>query len=242
MDTVHERTVARGRGVFDERDLAESAADFYLLETLSAEGNEEAARKLATLEERLAAEFAIYLDLALGGELRYARRHLGEEALPRELVCFFRETCPGHRGKAWLVWSVVRRSLELRALELAEDLFSDSRWRENFGGSAWAGVARLLRQYLEGDVSRRIFVDQCFSLQHNSGSVFNKLFDTRKLARVLIAQSTDGYETLLVFASDEVRRLWRVREWRRRREHDPIWLGVQILDTYDEIHGEEVAS
>ena len=242
MDTVHERTVARGRGVIAERDLAESAADFYLLETLSAEGNEEAARKLSTLEERLASEFAIYLDLALGGELRYARRHLGEEALPRELVCFFRETCPGHRGKAWLVWSVVRRSLQLRALELAEDLFSDSRWRENFGGSPWAGVARLLRQYLEGDVSRRIFVDQCFSIQHNSGSVFNKLFDTRKLASVLIAQSKDDYEKLLVFASYEVSRRWRLREWRRRQDHDPVWLGVQILDTFDEIHEEGVAS
>ena len=140
------------------------------------------------------------------------------------------------------MWSVVRRSLELRALELAEELFSDSRWRENFGGSPWAGVARLLRQYLEGHLSRRIFVDQCFSLQHNSGSVFNKLFETRKLARVLIAQRKDDYETLLVFASDEVRRRWRFREWHRRRDHDPIWLGVQILDTFDDIHGEEVAS
>lgn len=242
MDTVHERTVARGRGVFDERDLAEAAADFYLLETLSAEGNEGAARKLATLEERLASEFATYLDLALGGELRYARNHLGEEGLPRELVCYFREICPGHRGKAWLVWSVVRRALEFRALELAEELFSDSRWRENFGGSPWAGVARLLRQYLQGDLNPRIFVDQCFSLQHNTGSVFNKLFETRKLARVLIAQSKDDYERLLTFASDEVRRRWRYREWSRRRDHDPIWLGVQILDTFDELDGEGVVS
>ena len=242
MDTVHERTVARGRGVFDERDLAESAADFYLLETLSAEGDEEAARKLSMLEDRLASEFATYLDLALGGELRYARNHLGEEGLPRELACFFSETCSGQRGKAWLVWSVVRRAMELRALELAEEMFSDERWRENFGGSPWAGVARLLRQYLKGDLSPRIFVDQCFSLQHNTGSVFNKLFETRKLARVLIAQSKDDYERLLTFASHDVRRRWRCREWCRRRDHDPIWLGVQLLDTFDEIPGEGVAS
>jgi hypothetical protein len=65
--------------------------------------------------------------------------------------------------------------------------------------------------------------------------VFNKLFDTSKLARVLVAQSEDDFDRLLAHASGEVRRRWRLREWRKRQEHDPIWLGVQILDTYDEL-------
>ena len=242
MSTVHERTVARGRGVWDERDLAEAAADFYLLEALCAEGDEKAARTLAMLEGQLAGEFAAYLDWAIGGELRYAKRHLGEDALPGELACFFREIFPGHRGKAWMVWTVVRRALDLRALELAELLFSDARWRENFGGSPWACVARLLGRYLRGELNRRVFVDQCFSLEHNTGSVFNKLYDTSRLARALVAQSRDDYGTLLVYASHGVRRSWRFREWRRRQDHDPIWLGVQILDTYEELVGEGESS
>lgn len=238
MSCVLERSVARSQGVWDERDLAEAAADFYLLENLAAGGDEEAVRKLARLEEQLASEFVSYLDMAIGGELRHARRHLGEEALPRDIACFFREVCPGHRGKAWLVWTVVRRAKGPRALEIAEELFSDSRWRENFGGWAWGSVTRLLRRYLQGDLSSRIFVDQCFSLEHNNGSVFNKLYDTTKLARVLVAQSEDDYEGLLARASKEVRRRWRLREWRRRQDHDPIWLGVQVLDTYEELVGE----
>jgi len=238
VSCVLERTVARSQGVWDERDLAEAAADFYLLENLSAGGDEHAARKLARLEEQLASEFVSYLDMAIGGELRYVKRHLGEDALPPDLLCFFREICPGHRGKAWLVWTVVRRALGPRALEIAGELFSDSRWRENFGGSAWASVTRLLRQHLEGDLSPRIFVDQCFSLEHNTGSVFNKLFATSKLSLMLVAQSEDDYGRLLAHASDDVRKRWRLREWRRRREHDPIWLGVQVLDTYEELAGD----
>jgi hypothetical protein len=90
----------------------------------------------------------------------------------------------------------------------------------------------------EGRPSPRIFVDQCFSLEHNTGSVFNKLFDTSKLSLVLVAQSEDDYGRLLAHASDDVRKRWRLREWRRRREHDPIWLGVQVLDTYEELAGD----
>ncbi|MGH2693312.1 MAG: hypothetical protein ACRDJJ_00715 [Actinomycetota bacterium] len=239
MSCVLERTVARANGVREERDLSEAAADFYLMENLVADGDGEARRALARHEEELAREFSCYLDVAVGGELRYARRHLGDDALPRELRCYFTEIGPGHRGKAWMVWTVVRRALGPRALILAEEVFSHDGWRENFGGSAWACVSRLLRSYLVGELMPRIFVDQCLSLEHNTGSVFNKLFDTTKLARVLVAQSEDDFERLLAHASGQVRRRWRLREWRKRQEHDPIWLGVQILDTYDELVGKE---
>jgi hypothetical protein len=103
-------------------------------------------------------------------------------------------------------------------------------------------VARLLGRYLRGELNRRVFVDQCFSLEHNTGSVFNKLYDTSRLARALVAQSQDDYGTLLVYASHGVRRSWRFREWRRRQYHDPIWLGVQILDSYEEFVGEDESS
>ena len=48
----------------------------------------------------------------------------------------------------------------------------------------------------------------------------------------------DDYQTLLQHASDAVRTCWRLYEWRRRQEHDPVWLGVQVTDTYDELAGE----
>jgi hypothetical protein len=238
MPQVLERIVATGRGVRAERDLAEAAADFYVLELLTARNDADAARMLAEFETHLAREFACYLDMAVGGELRYAMRHLGKEALPTELACFFREIDPGERGMAWMAWTVVRRVLGLRALELAAQVFRTSGWAENFGGDAWATVARLLRDHLRGRVVARVFVDQCFSLEHNTGSVFNKLYETETLAAILETQYRDDYGTLLRHASDAVRRCWRLYEWRRRQEHDPVWLGVQVTDTYEELVGE----
>ena len=235
MPSIQERVVATGRGVRAERDLAEAAADFYVLELLTARDDAGAARMLAKFEGCLSREFACYLDMAIGGELRYAMQHLGKEALPAELACFFREIEPGERGMAWMAWNVVRRVLGLRALELATQVFRTPGWAENFGGDAWSLVARLLRDHLRGRVIARVFVDQCFSLEHNTGSVFNKLYETETLAGILDAQYRDDYQTLLRHASEAVRSCWRLYEWRRRREHDPIWLGVQVTDTFDEL-------
>jgi len=238
MPQVLERIVASGRGVRAERDLAQAAADFYVLELLTARGDADAAKMLTDFETCLAREFACYLDMAVGGELRYAMQHLGKETLPAELACFFREINPGERGMAWMAWTVVRRVLGLRALELAAHVFGTSGWAENFGGEAWATVARLLRDHLRGRVIARVFVDQCFSLEHNTGSVFNKLYETETVAGILEAQYRDDYSTLLRHASDAVSRCWRLHEWRRRQEHDPVWLGVQPTDTYEELIGQ----
>jgi len=238
MTVIAERIVASGRGVRAERDLAEAASDFYLLESLAAQADPLAVCMLARLEARLAREFACYLDMAIGGELRYAMQHLGAEALPAELTCFFREIDPGERGAAWLTWTVVRRVLGLRALELAAAVFRTPGWAENFGGEAWAIAARLLRDHLLGRMATRTFVDQCFSLEHNTGAILNKLYDTDALAGILAAQYRGDYGLLLAHASAEVRRCQRHHDWRRRREHDPVWLGVQMTDTADELAGE----
>src|SRR6266545_8141236 len=82
MPSIQERIVAGGRGVRTERDLAEAASDFYVLELLTARGDPDAARMLSRFEAGLAKEFACYLDMAIGGELRYAMQHLGKESLP----------------------------------------------------------------------------------------------------------------------------------------------------------------
>jgi Domain of unknown function (DUF4268) len=69
MPSIQERVVATGRGVRAERDLAEAAADFYVLELLTAREDAGAAKMLAAFEGSLAREFACYLDMAIGGEL-----------------------------------------------------------------------------------------------------------------------------------------------------------------------------
>ncbi len=68
MPQIQERIVTTGRGVRAERDLAQAAADFYVLEPLTARNDAGGARMLADFETCLAKEFACYLDMAIGGE------------------------------------------------------------------------------------------------------------------------------------------------------------------------------
>lgn len=195
--------------------------------------------KLAELEDALAKEFSSYLDIAVGGELRYARSSLGDEC-PKSLAPFMREASLADRGTAWLVWGVIRRAWGLRALELAEEVFDLPGWRGAFGGDAWASIASVLRAYLEGRINKRIFVDRCFSLEHNSGCVFNKLYDTRKVNPVLEAHGEDDYSTLLVHASKEVKHLWRRRLVLERIDYDPAWYGMpEYADTMQDVENWE---
>lgn len=234
MSKIDERTLARGRRLDPDKDLARAAADFYILEALAnLRADAWAVQRLAEHERTLAAEFAEYLDMAIGGELRYAKRYLDE--LPSELAPYFSEVSETGRGKAWLVWGVIRRKFGLDALAIAERCFYQSGWRRNFGGEAWGYCARALRAYLEGQRTPRIFVDQCFNLQHNTGSVFNKLYNCSDLPPVLQAHGMDDYGTLLNACSTEVRKRWSWYEWQKRAERDPVWLGVQNLQTFDEV-------
>jgi hypothetical protein len=234
MSTINERTVARGRKLDPDRDVAKAAADFYLLENLAnVKSDSWAVPRLAEHEQALAKEFSAYLDMAIGGELRYARRYLDE--LPKDLEPFFKEVSEVARGKAWLVWTIIRRKYGIRAIELAEQVFYQPGWRRNFGGDAWGYVCRALRAYLDGQRKPRIFVDQCFNLEHNTGNILNKLYTVSSLPAVLEAHGQDDYTTLLAAASPEVKQRWRWHDWRLRVEHDPVWLGVQVLDSFDDV-------
>ncbi|CAN5857274.1 hypothetical protein BH23PLA1_BH23PLA1_14980 [soil metagenome] len=233
MPTLMEARVARARKIpYKETRLASAASDFYLLEALAnIEGVAKAKPKLAALESKLAKEFSDYLDIAIGGELRYAQSMLGD-AVPNELAPYFKEvqTYRRDRGTAWLIWGVIRRKLGSRALELAELTFEQPGWRSSFGGYPWAGITRVLRSYLEGRINDRIFVDRCWSLQHNSGCALNKLYSVRDLAEVLEAHGNDNYPILVRNASAEVRNIWETHRRQKRRaiwlDHDPAWLGI----------------
>lgn len=65
--------------------------------------------------------------------------------------------------------------------------------------------------------------------------VFNKLYNCSKLPAALEAHGADDYPTLLDACSPDVRKRWRWHEWSKRTDHDPTWLGVQVLDTFDEV-------
>ncbi|RKN04271.1 peptidylprolyl isomerase [Streptomyces radicis] len=83
----------------------------------------------------------------------------------------------------------------------------------------------MLRRYVDHELSHTVFIDQCFTLEHNNGSLFDKYFATDGLLTVLDAQAAGDLVTLAGRASPEVRRLWQLHEERRFLSHDPAWLG-----------------
>lgn len=236
MPSVMETRVARSRRIkYEDRDLSQVISDFYLLETLGClHGDALARRKLEQLETEVASEFASYLDIAVGGELRYARSMLGDDC-PKRLQPFIKEAALADRGTAWLVWSVIRRAWGIDALYLAEETFDLPGWRGAFGGEAWRDITKVLCSFLEGRINQRIFVDRCFSLEHNSGCVFNKLYRVRGVPTVLSAHGNDEYDTLLSYASEEAKCLWRRYEVMRRKDHDPVWLGGGFPYNLDDV-------
>ena len=236
MPSVMEARVARSRRInYEERDLAQVISDFYLLETLGClHGDQLSRRKLEKFECEIAKEFAAYLDIAVGGELRYAKSMLGDEC-PRQLKPFLKEAALADRGTAWLVWGVIRRAWGLEALRLAEETFDLPGWRGAFGGDAWRDITKVLRAYLENRMNTRIFVDRCFSLEHNSGCCFNKLYCVRNVPTVLSAHGNDEYDVLLQYASEETKCLWRRREVLRRKDYDPVWLGGDFPYTLSDV-------
>jgi len=236
MPSVMEARVARSRKInYEERDIAQSVSDFYLLETLGClHGDSLSRTRLDKLEADLAREFSEYLDIAVGGELRYAKSMLGDEC-PKRLQPFLKEAALADRGTAWLVWGIIRRAWGMEALYLAEETFDLSGWRGAFGGEAWRDITKVLRSFLEGRMNKRIFVDRCFSLEHNSGCVFNKLYRVRSVPTVLSAHGNDEYDTLLEHASEEVKCLWRRFEVLKRKDYDPVWLGGGYMYNVDDV-------
>lgn len=57
------------------------------------------------------------------------------------------------------------------SLEMA---FYTGHWSSSFGGKAWGGIAKVLRQFVTGEISAEIMLDTSFALCHNGGPIFNK--------------------------------------------------------------------
>lgn len=209
------------------RDLAKTCADFYLLEYLAAEGNEDAEKKLKQFERELSQEFLYYAGIACAGELRHL---INRGEMPRGIRMFveqiIRIPC---REDCWLEWAkryhIASNNMLKRFFRCAAELFDDEVFWEtpNIGGSAWAMIARAAYDFLSGFISPRTFIDRCWTLQHNNAIFFDKAFSISELRRVLIRQSEGDYEYLFGKASEEVKALWRNRQTRRTLEELVEW-------------------
>lgn len=199
---INERLASQPASWFVEQvDAASLAADFYLLEWMAAQGKPDAAARLAAWQPRLAASFARHLDFAIGAELAHYDG-IPLAALPPEETAFIQQTC---EGNSLLRWPAFRYGAGSEAYRRAEAAFVGP--GAEYGGEAWAPVARLMAQYRDGALSERIFIDQCFTLEHNNGSLFDKFFDTWDMQPALRAQACGDIDALRTCASAETGRL-----------------------------------
>jgi cyclophilin family peptidyl-prolyl cis-trans isomerase len=192
------------RWFVDHVDPSSLAADFYLLEWMAAAGNRKAGIRLARWLPQLCADLAGHLDSAVGSELG----HFGR--VPLELytpgLADFLETI--REGDSRVAWPQLRSDLgHARALELARQAFAGL--GVEFGGAAWHPIVEMMVRYVTGQIPDRVFVDQCFTLEHNNGSVFDKFYCVQDMRAVLDAQAGTDVDKLAHHASSAVRGLLR---------------------------------
>ncbi|MEO3772746.1 peptidylprolyl isomerase [Micromonospora sp. B9E7] len=208
------------RWYIENIDGAALAADFYLLEWLAAQGDAGAAERLAQWAPQVSADFAGQLDLIIGTELgHYECARV--DTFPPDLAGFLKRVNLGDSRVGW--WRTRREIGEIRALDLAVDAFAGP--GIEYGGEAWAPIAAMLRRHAAGELPARVFIDQCFTLQHNNGCLFDKYFEAEHLMPVLEAQAAGDLATLARHSSAEVRRRWQRHRYQLERGYSSEWLG-----------------
>jgi hypothetical protein len=253
-------------GINPERDLFQDCADFYLLERMASDGIPRAKNILVGFEQELAREFSAYLGVAISGEIRYfpgeGRGHgdnwktaLGDTPLVEWI--HLNHEGGSERDHAWRSFPPFVQEYGIQAVRWVQDAFNlDEWWGGGFGGKKWGAVARVLGDYMEGNIKRRLFLDRCWTLEHNGGCVFNKVYTVERydkksgsystLQSVLATQAADDYKTLAVrWAGAATQKLWASRTWHlpdqwgvRMLDRDPTWLGYRaVADFPDDLEG-----
>uniref|UniRef100_A0A6H1ZGA9 Uncharacterized protein n=1 Tax=viral metagenome TaxID=1070528 RepID=A0A6H1ZGA9_9ZZZZ len=199
-----EKTASILWGLDQELNLTREAADFYVLVALTVDYPNDARPKYALVEKvgYLADQFARYIDMAIGGELRHAPSELDE--------CDFegyKIPKTAHRGAAWAKWKDIREEKGIQALKGAWNIFSAPGWGDSYGGESWARVANALIQYESGEWSPQMFVDQVFSIRHNGGPVFDKIWNLGYLEFILNDAQHARILNIVQRASDGVKNL-----------------------------------
>lgn len=114
----------------------------------------------------------------------------------------------------------------------------DGYWESGYGGDSWAEVAWITADYLDRMISDRVFINMVWSMEHNGGCIFDKVWQVVNygawesdfiMRKLLDAQANDHYDWLARRGSTLTRALWRVRPFyvSQRHERDITWLGIQ---------------
>ncbi len=184
--------------MFDQSaPISRLIGDFYLTDAmwLAAAGSKlesEAVKLRVRVHTEVAERLAMYLAVAVGGEIRYANGYTRVKRSPEiaALVTDFDIQLGGsNRNEAQRQSIAKLKTLDgtahLRFAELVARAFSlqppavgavlADWWPEkSVGGWRWGKIAEALAGFLSGKLPHSLFADHSFDLQHNNGCVFGK--------------------------------------------------------------------
>lgn len=208
--------------------LYQVASDFYLLEDLFIDfpEDEEVVKHRTNLTELLADQFSSYINMIVGGELRYVKEEIDaqcggyfpEGELTPTVVKLF-QWLPQRMGKnsrtlEWRRWKDFQEQEDvgtILALETAVNLFNSRScgWGGSIGGKQWAVIANTVLMYLKGETSATTFIDTAFGLQHNHSIMFDKVWGegVRDLSYILTENQNGNMELLECHASVGIKEL-----------------------------------
>jgi len=162
--------------------------------------NEEARERLAEIVDQYDPVFRAYVDMVVGGELRYhGATHAG--GLRKQ------------RHQSWNAWKRIREQQGPQALLDAAFLFRRIKPGSSVGGEKWAVIAETLHARVTNQITPELWLDRVFALQHNGGIVLNKvswLDDPHRLTHYIgpaHASNPPLIDSLAWFASEPIRHL-----------------------------------
>ena len=158
--------------------LSQACVDFYAMQVIDIEHNKEGAKYKKFVKfksqftKQLAKSMEDYLVLACAGEMRHGKHKCD--------MCYSTFPVGGSRSN---VWGDIVSFNPQQIMNMAANLFQNYRWEGGYGGKKWGQCAQAyIDRYTDGHIMQKdtVFVDHCFDLQHNNGTVFNKGCDIFK--------------------------------------------------------------
>ena len=144
---------------------------------------------------------ACYFYYACCGEARHATDHgyaasVDRQEAVEEARALGLHITPDQPGRELFVrdYTAEPKSLSeaIACMDVVTRIFNSGDWGGGYGGPMWAQISQMVKDYLDGQLSRTAFVDACFNLQHNGGSALNKFswmfHDATELQRLLDAR------------------------------------------------------
>jgi hypothetical protein len=137
----------------------------------------------------------------------------------------------GDRSDQWGKYVTAYRKHGLPVLDACVIMFNTGEWSPAYGGPKWGRAASLVRDYVAGKINPPVFIDCIFGVQHNGGSLFNKVYLLKVLSytlRELLDTRRSMTSTLVLLPWASVATRWQWIAVAMELKDPELQLGVKL--------------